>query len=79
MPVVIVLGEFERGDGERFANQVASLERAVVALDSPGGNVVAGLRMGQLIHDRGFSTLSCPTGPSVPRRAGLCGLRAHRG
>lgn len=70
MPVVIVLGEFERGDGERFANQVASLERAVVALDSPGGNVVAGLRMGQLIHNRGFSTI-------VPDRticASACGL-----
>ncbi len=69
-PVVVVSGEIVPGDGERFADRVQSLDRAIVALASPGGSVLSGLRMGQLIHDRGFSTL-------VPDRAvcaSACGL-----
>lgn len=69
-PVVIVSGEILPGDGERFANQVERLDHAIVALTSPGGSVLSGLRMGQLIRDRGFFTL-------VPGRsvcASSCGL-----
>ena len=69
-PVVMVDGEIMQGDGERFANQVASLDQAIIALGSPGGSVISGLRMGQLIRDRGFSTY-------VPDRvicASACGL-----
>lgn len=55
--IVLLAGEIRPDDGEAFARAAASLDNAFVFLHSPGGNVVAGLRIGQLIRERGFHTV----------------------
>ncbi len=55
--VFLVEGEFKPGDGDRFATAVAAHENAVIVLSSPGGHLLSGLRIGQLVRDRGFTTL----------------------
>lgn len=69
-PVVVVTGEIVQGDGERFAERVQDLDRAIITLTSPGGHVLSGLRIGQLIRDRGFFTLV----PDQAICASSCGL-----
>ncbi|MCQ8277540.1 hypothetical protein NFI95_03625 [Acetobacteraceae bacterium KSS8] len=55
--IVVVQGEFMPEDGTSFANTVSGLRAPVlVAFDSPGGAVVAGLQMGLVIRSRGFVT-----------------------
>jgi len=56
-PMLILAGEIVRGDGERFAEAAAGLDAAVVMLASPGGNMLAGLRIGQVVRGQKFSTL----------------------
>lgn len=55
--IVAIEGNLALEDGEKFANLVRPLGRTVVLLNSPGGNLFAGLRIGQLIHNRRFSTI----------------------
>ncbi len=57
-PYVLVAGEFEDGDGERFVRLTAALPKTTtVVFDSPGGNLLAGLKIGETIHARGYATL----------------------
>jgi len=44
-------------DGEFFHAQVRHLSNATIAFDSPGGSVLAGLTIGELIHERKFVTV----------------------
>jgi len=57
IPILLVLGEFKLEDGNAFAKKVEGWERAVIAFGSPGGNLLAGLRMGTIIHLKGFDTM----------------------
>lgn len=57
VPVILVAGEFAYGDGERFRRIAANLPRAIVAFDSAGGNLMAGLRIGETMRARGYSSL----------------------
>jgi hypothetical protein len=57
MPVILVAGDFTYGDGERFARIAATLPRATVAFDSAGGNLLAGLKIGETMRARGYSSL----------------------
>lgn len=54
---VTISGELVLEDGEKFARAVRSLPGAIIVLNSPGGNLFAGLRIGALAHQRGFATL----------------------
>ena len=61
---VSVEGKLELADGPAFAKLADGLNQAVISLNSPGGNLVAGLAIGRLVRLRGFAT-------AVPDRA-LC-------
>jgi hypothetical protein len=58
LPVIVVLGDLQYGDGDRFAQISASLPKStMVAFDSPGGNLLAGLKIGETMRARGFGSL----------------------
>jgi hypothetical protein len=54
--VITISGELELGDEKRFANMAVNISHAVVAFDSPGGNLVAGIEIGRAIRLKDFST-----------------------
>jgi hypothetical protein len=62
--LITVEGEFTLDDGPRFAAIAHLHDRAIVVFNSPGGALLAGLQMGQLIRLKHFSTF-------VPQKA-LC-------
>ncbi len=57
VPMILVAGDFAYGDGERFQRIAATLPRAIVAFDSAGGNLMAGLKIGETMRARGYSSL----------------------
>lgn len=59
--IVSVRGTFEEGDDARFRKLAATIDRAVVVLDSGGGNLQAGLEIGRAIKLRGFATAVPPS------------------
>ncbi len=54
--IITVTGEFTENDGETFSRLSQRIGRAIVAFDSPGGALIAGLQMGQIIRLRHFVT-----------------------
>lgn len=57
-PVVLVAGALAYGDGERFTAMTAALPKTtMVVFNSPGGNLLAGLTIGETIRKRGYTTL----------------------
>jgi hypothetical protein len=54
--VVYVVGEFAYGDENTFAQTTAPLSRVFVSFHSPGGNLLAGIGIGKIIHARGYTT-----------------------
>ena len=56
-PMILVQGDFQDGDGERFQAIATSLPKATVVFDSPGGNLMAGLKIGEIMHARGYTSL----------------------
>lgn len=54
--VVLIIGELNSGDDDRFKTILGDVKRAVVFLESPGGSLVAGLGIGNEIRRRGYST-----------------------
>lgn len=57
--VVNIVGEIEATDGIKFAAVASKVTRkkpVLVLLNSPGGNVLAGLEIGSMIHSKGWST-----------------------
>lgn len=55
--IVVVIGDFEVGDEKSFIQSVLPLDRAVVVLNSSGGNLYAGIEIGKAIRLKSFSTL----------------------
>ena len=55
--MIAVEGDLELGDGEKFATLVRAPGPGLIIFDSNGGNLLAGLRIGELARSRGFSTL----------------------
>ena len=53
---IIVSGEFELGDEDRFENTVLNLKQGLVIFDSPGGNIYAGIGIGKTARLKGFVT-----------------------
>jgi hypothetical protein len=56
--LIAVTGAFRPEDGEKFAAVTAPFTRAAAAFASPGGAIIAGLQMGQVIRLKGFATFS---------------------
>lgn len=54
--IITVRGPIEDGDAAKLDLASAGVEKAVVAFDSPGGNLIAGLEIGQRIKNRHFAT-----------------------
>ena len=58
--VVGVQGMLRSEDIEEFRLKIGNLSNAVVAFESDGGHLVAGIRIGEMIRRRGFATLVAP-------------------
>ena len=54
---VSIQGTFVLNDDDDFRAKTATLTQAIVLLESNGGNLLAGLRIGTLIRQRGFSAV----------------------
>ncbi len=55
--MISVTGELQPDDEDKFVEISRGVSSAIVALSSPGGNLVAGLSIGENIQARGFSTI----------------------
>jgi hypothetical protein len=77
--LIVIDGDFEAGDIDVFRAKVASLSasRVVVAFQSDGGNLVAGIRIGALIREKKFSTV-VPDGASCASACALAWLGGTR-
>ena len=67
---ITVLGTFELGDDQKFIQIALPLDKATVAFNSDGGNLLAGLGIGRAIRLKEFTTI-------VPKNsvcASACGL-----
>lgn len=53
---VLVSGPIERQDAEKFFEKTSHINRAVVLLNSPGGQVLEALAIGRAIRSKGFAT-----------------------
>jgi hypothetical protein len=57
-PIVVILeGPLVEDDEDQFATKTASLASAFVAFSSDGGSLATGLRIGEAIRRKGFSTI----------------------
>ena len=54
--IVIVEGDLVSGDDIKFRTQVGRLTKAIVAFDSDGGNLLAGIAIGKTIRLKSFAT-----------------------
>lgn len=55
---LVVSGSLVYGDGEKFERVAATLPKsATVVFESPGGNLLAGLKIGETIRSRGMTTV----------------------
>jgi hypothetical protein len=70
MVAIAVIGTLQLSDGDRFAHAASALRGALVIFNSDGGNLLAGLRIGQLIRLRSFVTLV----PDGARCASACAI-----
>src|SRR5262249_842826 len=68
--VVTVQGLLKSEDIEVFRFRVARLSKAIVAFESDGGSLIAGIRIGELIRMKGFYTVV----PSGARCASACAI-----
>lgn len=54
--MIVISGSFAAGDPQRFNEAALGVAKAIVVLDSPGGNVYAAIQIGRSIKKHGFST-----------------------
>lgn len=58
--MIIVRGEIQTGDAERFLRATSDVRVGAVLLESPGGALVEGLHIGENINQKGFTTGVAP-------------------
>jgi hypothetical protein len=75
--LILVQGLLRLEDIEDFQFKVANVSRAVVVLDSDGGNLLAGIRIGTIIRLRNFVTL-VPGGALCASSCGFAWLGGAR-
>jgi hypothetical protein len=54
--LIVVRGEFTNSDADDFNAKVQRYSKGAVLFESAGGNLVTGVRMGEIIRLKGFST-----------------------
>lgn len=74
---IILTGPIQPEDGARFATAASGTGHAVVVFASPGGNLLAGLRIGQFIRLHEFATL-VPDGAHCASACALAWLGGTR-
>jgi hypothetical protein len=57
LPVIGINGELEAADADRFQELSSRLNNAVVLLRSSGGKMIAGIRIGEIIKAKGYTTV----------------------
>jgi hypothetical protein len=67
---VVVEGDLVASDADEFLARTASLSGAIIAFSSDGGSLVAGIRIGEFIRQKGFATLV----PKMSRCVSACAL-----
>lgn len=75
--VILLVGEMVEGDGQRFAEVASNRASVLVVFSSPGGNLLAGLRIGQFIRLHEFATL-VPDGQHCASACALAWLGGTR-
>src|SRR3954451_22350164 len=70
LPVVLIEGTLTRGDVAEFDAKVAAFSSAIVVFQSDGGEVLAGIMIGETIHEKKFATLV----PAETRCASACAI-----
>ena len=55
--VMLATGRLMLDDEKKFESQTQNIQRATVVLQSPGGNLIAGLEIGKIIRAKNFNTL----------------------
>lgn len=68
--LITIKGELDLADAVEFLRETAELKDAVVILQSPGGNAVAGIQIGRSIRQKGFLTVV----PAATNCASACAL-----
>ena len=68
--LVLLQGDFELDDIAQFWARAATLSKATIAFRSDGGSLLAGIRIGALIRESGFTTLV----PDGARCASACAV-----
>jgi hypothetical protein len=56
-PLVIIDGDLDSNDGDQFRSKTSFLSKAIISFRSDGGNVVAGIQIGESIRLKGFTTV----------------------
>ncbi len=74
--LITVVGDLVPGDDKRFIEFALGAANAIVAFQSPGGNLVAGIEIGKAIRLKGFSTL-VPDGTQCASACALAWLGGH--
>jgi hypothetical protein len=75
--MILILGEIQRGDAERFFEATEGVQRGLVALGSPGGSVIDALRIGTEIRRRNYATTVAPNCVSACGLIWLAGARRY--
>ncbi len=68
--LVTINGPIELGDKDQFLRKIGPLTRAIVAFNSDGGNLLAGIQIGEIIRLKNFASLV----PDGMRCASSCAL-----
>jgi hypothetical protein len=71
--MITLSGVIENSDGEQFRAAVATYPKAIVAFESPGGSLIAGIEIGTQIRLRNYMTL-VPTGVQCASACALAWL-----
>jgi hypothetical protein len=70
VPLIMIEGDLGPGDAAQFNQKTASLKGAIISFNSDGGNLLAGLQIGETIRLRQFYTVV----PKRMRCASACAL-----
>ncbi|MBR1216558.1 SPOR domain-containing protein [Bradyrhizobium sp. U87765 SZCCT0131] len=68
--LITISGTIETADRDTFLRKIVPVTNAIVAFDSDGGNLIAGLQIGETIRMKNFATLV----PDQARCASSCAL-----
>src|SRR6266852_4355845 len=68
--LIFVQGRLVRGDDDQFRAKVGAISKGIVVFESDGGNVVAGIMIGEAIRLKNFATFV----PSKTRCASACAI-----